>query len=157
MENLWVCSIGSVKAASMNCWRSFLYSPSRIIGKWAISSSQNFLSLQVAKTVLNLHADYIFEVQFKIILIHRVLNLQPMRLKTFCTYDHNILNFFCDPILFAICTSKLINILVMNQAVARTISIGASGNTGLPHTQASSLSFTYIQSLWSFCCVWCIN
>jgi hypothetical protein len=39
--------------------------------------------------------------------------------------------------------------LIINQAAARNITMGASGNTGLPHTQASSLSLslTYIQLL----------
>jgi hypothetical protein len=64
------------------------------------------------------------------------------------TYDHphlrpQKLNFFCDPILFAICTSKIINKLIINQAAARMITMGASGNTGLPHTQASSLSLSH--------------
>jgi hypothetical protein len=40
--------------------------------------------------------------------------------------------FLCDPISFAICTSKIINKLTINQASARTIAMGASGNTGLP-------------------------
>jgi hypothetical protein len=42
------------------------------------------------------------------------------------TYDHKILNFFCDPILFAICTSKIINKLIINQAAAWTKTLGAS-------------------------------
>jgi hypothetical protein len=74
------------------------------------------------------------------------------------TYDHPHLQpqkynyFFFDPVLFPICTSKIIN-----QAAVRTITMGASGNTGLAHTQASSLSLTYIQSLSSICCMWCIK
>jgi hypothetical protein len=33
----------------------------------------------------------------------------------------------------AICTSKIINKLIINQAAAHTIAMGASSNTGLPH------------------------
>jgi hypothetical protein len=51
------------------------------------------------------------------------------------------IKFFCDPILFAICTSKIINKLTINQAAALTITIGASGNTGHPHTQAYNKKF----------------
>jgi hypothetical protein len=49
--------------------------------------------------------------------------------------------------------------LTINQAAARMITMGASGNTGLPHTQALSLSLslTYIQSHSSICYVWCIK
>jgi hypothetical protein len=42
-----------------------------------------------------------------------------------CDLDHKNLNFFCDPILFAVCTSKIINKLITNQAAARTITMGA--------------------------------
>jgi hypothetical protein len=35
------------------------------------------------------------------------------------------------------------NKLIINQAAARTITTGASGNTGLTHTQASPLSLSH--------------
>jgi hypothetical protein len=57
-------------------------------------------------------------------------------LTTVRTYDHkNLYIFFCDHILFAICTSKIINELIINQAAVHTITMGASGNAGLTHAQ----------------------
>jgi hypothetical protein len=64
------------------------------------------------------------------------------RVTTYATYDRPHLRpqkfnfFFGDPILFTICTSKIID-----QAAARTITMGASDNTGLPHMQAYTYKF----------------
>jgi hypothetical protein len=37
--------------------------------------------------------------------------------------------------------------LIINQAAARTITMGASGNTGLPHTWAYNYKFKRLQKL----------
>jgi hypothetical protein len=57
--------------------------------------------------------------------INKLTTTPGRRLTTYATYDRPHLRpqkfkFFCDPILFAICTSK-----ITNQAAARTITMGA--------------------------------
>jgi hypothetical protein len=69
--------------------------------------------------------------------VHRFVDL---RLKTYDLRPQKC-KYFCDSILFEICTSKIINKLIINQAAARTITMGASGKTGLPHTQAYNYKF----------------
>jgi hypothetical protein len=39
------------------------------------------------------------------------------------------------------------NKLIISQAAARTITMGASGNTGLPHTQTYNYRFKILQKL----------
>jgi hypothetical protein len=53
---------------------------------------------------------------------HRLTAYATMRPFAFTTTK---INFFCDPILFAICTSKIINKLIINQATMCTITMGA--------------------------------